>query len=340
MLCGRAGPAVPQPRSGSILRLHPGPSPAQRERARRVRSGCRHGRLACPDRRAGPRRAAILTGWHHAGFDAGPRLPMLSAYLGPVSPASTYWYLSASPSCWPRRPDASPAQTPEAGMTALAARCGRLHGAAGRPAKRQPEGRRGLPRRVPAPARLRAGDHRHRPGQVVFDDLDAPLISAFLDHLESQRGVTIKTRNSRLAAALAVPLRRPEHAALIQRVLAIPAKRAQAAHLPPRGVAEPRAVGSPDLFAPGGETRRCWRRSRPGGASPTRRPGATRHRPRSRRPRHLHRPRPKQRSTPSADGPCAGSPGCGLRAVPALPVGHIARRAKHRLTLWPPTTCP
>ncbi len=277
MLCGRAG-------------------------ARRVRSGCRHGRLACPDRRAGPRRAAILTGWHHAGFDAGPRLPMLSAYLGPVSPASTYWYLSASPSCWPRRPDASPAQTPEAGMTALAARCGRLHGAAGRPAKRQPEGRRGLPRRVPAPARLRAGDHRHRPGQVVFDDLDAPLISAFLDHLESQRGVTIKTHLGawRNRALWAAPIY---------------------SH---RAVRPDAAGGDPDRVA----------RLR------ARRPGATRHRPRSRRPRHLHRPRPKQRSTPSADGPCAGSPGCGLRAVPALPVGHIARRAKHRLTLWPPTTCP
>jgi integrase len=38
-----------------------------------------------------------LTGWHDAGLDAGPRLPMLSAYLGHISPASTYWYLSASP---------------------------------------------------------------------------------------------------------------------------------------------------------------------------------------------------------------------------------------------------
>lgn len=38
-----------------------------------------------------------LLDWHQAGLDAGARLPILSAYLGHVSPASTYWYLSASP---------------------------------------------------------------------------------------------------------------------------------------------------------------------------------------------------------------------------------------------------
>jgi site-specific recombinase XerD len=68
------------------------------------------------------------------------------------------------------------------------------------------------------------------PARLSFDDLDAPLISAFLDHLESRRGVTIRTRNSRLAAVHSLfrfaALRHPEQAALIQRVLAIPAKRA------------------------------------------------------------------------------------------------------------------
>ena len=38
-----------------------------------------------------------LTDWHRAGLDVGPRMPMLSTYLGHVSPVSTYWYLSASP---------------------------------------------------------------------------------------------------------------------------------------------------------------------------------------------------------------------------------------------------
>jgi integrase/recombinase XerD len=60
-------------------------------------------------------------------------------------------------------------------------------------------------------------------------DLDAPLVAAFLDHLEHQRGNSIRTRNARLAAihslfAFAV-LRHPEHAGDIGRVLAIPAKR-------------------------------------------------------------------------------------------------------------------
>jgi integrase/recombinase XerD len=34
---------------------------------------------------------------HRAGEDVNAKLPLLSAYLGHVSPASTYWYLSASP---------------------------------------------------------------------------------------------------------------------------------------------------------------------------------------------------------------------------------------------------
>ncbi len=38
-----------------------------------------------------------LAGWHAAGIDAEPLLPALSAYLGHVGPAGTYWYLSATP---------------------------------------------------------------------------------------------------------------------------------------------------------------------------------------------------------------------------------------------------
>jgi integrase/recombinase XerD len=38
-----------------------------------------------------------LLDWHLSDVDVGPRLPVLSTYLGHVSPASTYWYLSASP---------------------------------------------------------------------------------------------------------------------------------------------------------------------------------------------------------------------------------------------------
>ena len=67
------------------------------------------------------------------------------------------------------------------------------------------------------------------PSSLDIDDLDAPLIGAFLDHLEHERANTIRTRNARLAAIRSLfhyaALKHPEHAATIQRVLAIPAKR-------------------------------------------------------------------------------------------------------------------
>ena len=41
---------------------------------------------------------------------------------------------------------------------------------------------------------------RTPPCRLDIADLDAPMISAFLDHLEHQRGNTIRSRNARLAA--------------------------------------------------------------------------------------------------------------------------------------------
>ncbi len=67
------------------------------------------------------------------------------------------------------------------------------------------------------------------PARLELTDLNAPLIGAFLEHLETERGNTARTRNIRLAAIHSFfqysALRHPEHAGLIQRVLAIPAKR-------------------------------------------------------------------------------------------------------------------
>lgn len=40
---------------------------------------------------------ATLRDWHRDGSDVAARMPLLSAYLGHVSPASTYWYLQAAP---------------------------------------------------------------------------------------------------------------------------------------------------------------------------------------------------------------------------------------------------
>lgn len=71
------------------------------------------------------------------------------------------------------------------------------------------------------------------PAQLGLEDLDAPLIGVFLDTLETERGNTVATRNARLAAVHSLfrfaALRHPEHAAVIQRVLAIPPKRADRA---------------------------------------------------------------------------------------------------------------
>jgi site-specific recombinase XerD len=67
------------------------------------------------------------------------------------------------------------------------------------------------------------------PSVVDWDDLDVAVISDFLDYLEAGRHNTARTRNARLAAVRSLfryaSLRHPEHAALIQRVLAIPQKR-------------------------------------------------------------------------------------------------------------------
>jgi integrase/recombinase XerD len=67
------------------------------------------------------------------------------------------------------------------------------------------------------------------PSRLDFADLDAPLISGFLQHLETGRGNSVTTRNARLAAVRSLfsyaALKVPEHAALIARVLAIPSKR-------------------------------------------------------------------------------------------------------------------
>src|SRR5207253_9436965 len=61
------------------------------------------------------------------------------------------------------------------------------------------------------------------------DDLGVEMISAFLDHLEADRHNSARSRNARLAALRSLfryaALRHPEHAQLIQQVLAIPQKR-------------------------------------------------------------------------------------------------------------------
>ena len=104
-----------------------------------------------------------------------------------------------------------------------------------------------------------------QPFELDIDDLDAPLIGAFLTHLEADRGNGPRTRNARLGAIHSFyrycALEHPEHAHTIARVMAIPTKRYE------RNTAatsttkrSPRCSRRP-TNAPGSAaaTTRCWR---------------------------------------------------------------------------------
>jgi site-specific recombinase XerD len=77
-------------------------------------------------------------------------------------------------------------------------------------------------------ANAQTGKH---PADLDLADLDARLISGFLDHLESDRGNSVASRNTRLAAIHSfcrfASYRHPEHAQTIRQVLDIPQKKAQ-----------------------------------------------------------------------------------------------------------------
>jgi integrase/recombinase XerD len=75
-----------------------------------------------------------------------------------------------------------------------------------------------------------ARDRWNKPTErLVLADLDAPLVLAFLDHLEKDRKNSVRSRNARLAALRSflhfAALKDPEALAVIQRTLAIPMKR-------------------------------------------------------------------------------------------------------------------
>ena len=69
------------------------------------------------------------------------------------------------------------------------------------------------------------------PTDMDLADLDAVLVSGFLDHLEDDRGSSVASRNTRLAAIHSffrfASYRHPEHAQAIQQVLAIPRKKTE-----------------------------------------------------------------------------------------------------------------
>ncbi|MFQ5937305.1 MAG: site-specific integrase, partial [Acidiferrobacterales bacterium] len=67
------------------------------------------------------------------------------------------------------------------------------------------------------------------PSRLNFEQIDAPLVVAFLDHLEKHQGVSTRSRNLRLTAIRSffrfAAFEAPAHSEQIQRVLAIPSKR-------------------------------------------------------------------------------------------------------------------
>jgi site-specific recombinase XerD len=67
------------------------------------------------------------------------------------------------------------------------------------------------------------------PSKLNFEEIDAPLVVAFLDDLEKRQRLSIRSRNLRLTAIHSLfryaAFEAPSHAAQIQRVLAIPSKR-------------------------------------------------------------------------------------------------------------------
>jgi site-specific recombinase XerD len=70
---------------------------------------------------------------------------------------------------------------------------------------------------------------RHAPSQLTLQDLDAPMVLTFLDHLETERGNSPRTRNLRLTAIRSflryASVRQPTALPIAQRVTAIPTKR-------------------------------------------------------------------------------------------------------------------
>ena len=70
---------------------------------------------------------------------------------------------------------------------------------------------------------------RKPPSRLTFEEVDAPLIVAFLDELEKRRGLSVRSRNLRLTAIHSffryAAFEAPAQSAQIQRVLAIPSKR-------------------------------------------------------------------------------------------------------------------
>ena len=201
---------LPGTELASVLRLAPGLAAHRRCVQRDVREADPPGRPGGP-RRAGAStsaRSQTLVRCQYADrlvsrqtSDVDAQLPLLSTYLGHVDPASSYWYLQASPELTRARARTSRANRDRAVMSLLAPTLQAFF------TDRLITQRDASPRTVAAYrdtfrlllafAEQQTGK---QPSELDLADLDAPLIGAFLNHLEQDRGNSASTRNARLAA--------------------------------------------------------------------------------------------------------------------------------------------
>lgn len=95
---------------------------------------------------------------------------------------------------------------------------------------------------------------RTRPAQINLEQIDAPLVVAFLEHIQSARGNAASTRNARLAAIRSfmrfVEYRIPSALAQVRQILAIPSKRHETRLIKHLKLDEVRAIlDAPDLHS-------------------------------------------------------------------------------------------
>ena len=102
------------------------------------------------------------------------------------------------------------------------------------------------------------------PFQLDIDDLDAPLIGAFLTHLEQNRGNSARSRNARLGAIHSfyryAALEHPEHAHTIARIMAIRPNATSGPSSATSTLARLRRSWLHPIHSPGSgaATTRCW----------------------------------------------------------------------------------
>ena len=264
-----------------------------------------------------------LLGWYRAGEDVQAKIPSLSTYLGHREP-SVHLLVPVGRPGTARAGRRPPGHRVVGGpvMTLIAPTLQAFF------TDRLVQQRQASPRTIAAyrdTLRLLLGFVHQQtgkmPAQLDWDDLDATMISAFLNHLESERHNSIRTRNVRLTAIRSLfsyaALRHPEHALLIQRVLAIPPKR-----FDKRIVTFLTATGDrrPDRRPGPGPLGRPTRPGPDAAGRPDRPAGLRTHRPelRRRHPRH-RRQRPLRRQGTQATRRPPHQPRRGAAAALAQP---------------------